>query len=86
MGCSMSQEPPFTIYTDKTKACHDYVWYSSENLNANTALQVRPDRVGIPAADTRLDMLMIASTQCRPTLNLPLIMASCDGLGTRLSQ
>ena len=38
---SVAQEPPFTIYTDKTKACRDYVWYSSENLNANTALQVR---------------------------------------------
>ena len=34
------QEPPYTIYTDKAEACRDYVWYSSENLNANTALQV----------------------------------------------
>ena len=44
-----AQEPPFTIYTDKTKACRDYVWYSSENLNGNTALQVRQAHAQVDA-------------------------------------
>ena len=38
-------EPKYTVYTDQAKACRDYIWFSSENLNANTALQVRGRRV-----------------------------------------
>lgn len=34
------QEPEFTVYTDRTKSCRDYVWYTGENLNANSALNV----------------------------------------------
>ena len=55
---SMAQEPPFTIYTDKTKACHDYVWYSSENLNANTALQVRRTQPRSAADSEHITQLM----------------------------
>ncbi len=80
LSCSVAQEPPFTIYTDKTKACQDYVWYSSENLNANTALQVCPGGVSTPVADTRLHMIMVAATKTRPAFNAsqlwtPLAMA-----------
>jgi len=84
----VSQEPPFTIYTDKTKACQDYVWYSSENLNANTALQVCPGGVSIPVADTRTFLLITASADACPAHKVLLPIASaCDGvvLGTRLS-
>lgn len=34
------QEPEFTVYTDRTKSCRDYVWYTGDNLNANSALNV----------------------------------------------
>lgn len=39
------REPEFTVYTDQAHTCRDYIWFSSENLNANTALEVRGPRV-----------------------------------------
>ena len=39
------QEPEYTLYTDRSKTCCDYIWFSSENLNANTALQVQSPRL-----------------------------------------
>lgn len=37
---TVAHEPKYTIYTDQVKSCRDYIWYSSENLNANTVLEV----------------------------------------------
>jgi hypothetical protein len=28
------------VYTDRVSTCSDYVWYTGENLNANSALHV----------------------------------------------
>ena len=36
------QEPEYTVYTDRVSTCSDYVWYTGENLNANSALHVGP--------------------------------------------
>lgn len=30
------------MYTDRVSTCSDYVWYTGENLNANSALHVGP--------------------------------------------
>lgn len=58
----VGKEPPFTIYTDRVRACHDYVWYTGENLNANSALEVPDEAVlkplqGLPNAKYPSDHL-----------------------------
>ena len=35
------QEPDYTVFTDRVRSCEDYVWYTGDNLNANSALHVR---------------------------------------------
>lgn len=37
----VGSEPPYTIFTDQVKGVRDYVWYTGDNLNANSALHVR---------------------------------------------
>ncbi len=34
-------EPAYTIFTDQARGVRDYVWYTGDNLNANSALHVR---------------------------------------------
>ena len=34
-------EPPYTVFTDQARGVRDYVWYTGDNLNANSALHVR---------------------------------------------
>lgn len=58
----IGHEPQHTVFSDQKRACTDYVWFSGDNLNANTALQV-PDQtalereVGIPNASYPSDHL-----------------------------
>lgn len=35
----VGQEPANTVFSDQGKACRDYVWFTGDNLNANSALQ-----------------------------------------------
>jgi CCR4-NOT transcription complex subunit 6 len=42
----IGKEPEYTVYTDRVSTCSDYVWYTGENLNANSALHV-PDQSAI---------------------------------------
>lgn len=43
-------EPPYTIFTDQARRVRDYVWYTGDNLNANSALHVRALAPLLPSA------------------------------------
>ena len=47
------QEPEYTVYTDRVSTCSDYVWYTGENLNANSALHVGPSAPYLTVPATR---------------------------------
>lgn len=63
----MTQEPDYTVYTDRTRSCSDYVWYTGENLNANSALHVRYLHPQLP-----VHTFPASCAHCMPCVNEPI--------------